>query len=162
MAYSSARHVRSSRKANSPGDLLGFGELLKTAMKQRGWTTGETARRVREQLGEGAKFTPSNISHYTSGRSLPRTRYLDALSIALGIEKKDLMAQENAPRKNGADHIVVDGTAADEIHPPEPTAEATRPALHIEDRGISAWLQVNQEVPWPVALKILQVLKGAE
>ena len=35
-----------------------FARQLKAAMDERGWTANETARRVREALGEGAKFTP--------------------------------------------------------------------------------------------------------
>jgi hypothetical protein len=29
-------------------------------------------------------------------------------------------------------------------------------------RDGSAWLQINQELPWPVVLKILQALKGSD
>jgi hypothetical protein len=37
---------------------------------------------------------------------------------------------------------------------------AAKPRFHIEDRGGNAWLQINQQLPWPIALKILEVLKS--
>ena len=38
--------------------------------------------------------------------------------------------------------------------------ESAPPPLHIEDRGNEVFLQINQQVAWPIALKILGVLKG--
>jgi hypothetical protein len=32
--------------------------------------------------------------------------------------------------------------------------------FHIEDHGGNAWLQIIQQLPWPMALNILEVLKG--
>jgi transcriptional regulator with XRE-family HTH domain len=117
-------------------------------MDERGWTANETARRVREALGEGAKFTPANISHYRQGRSLPRPRYLEALSRALGLTKGELLTEASPAQQ----------------HTPLSSAPIElpngSPSFHIEDRGGNAWLQINQQLPWPMALKILEVLKG--
>jgi transcriptional regulator with XRE-family HTH domain len=122
-------------------------------MHERGWTYAETAKRVREELGEGAKFTKASISHYTRGRSVPRLRNLEALSAVL---EKELMREDSLTIPNGRS-----GQAA--VVGPEregaPQLNTTPPALHIEDRGSEAWLQINQQLPWPVALKILGLLK---
>src|SRR5918993_4915835 len=92
----SGGHAGQAMKGSRASD-AGFGSRLEAAIRERGWTRGETARRVREQLGEGAKFTPANISHYTRGRSIPRPRYSDALSVVLGIDMRELMGQDNSP-----------------------------------------------------------------
>jgi transcriptional regulator with XRE-family HTH domain len=122
-------------------------------MDERGWTANETARRVREALGEGAKFTPANISHYRQGRSLPRPRYLEALSRALGVNKGELVAEASAACAGDSQQHTPPSSAPIEL----PDAS---PSFHIEDRGGNAWLQINQQLPWPTALKILEVLKG--
>ena len=77
-----------SRQKRTQAQPTVFARRLKAAMQERGLTANETARRVREALGEGAKFTPANISHYRQGRSLPRPRYLAALSRALGVTQR--------------------------------------------------------------------------
>ena len=89
-----------SRQHQSKPQPTVFARRLKAAMDERGWTANETARRVREELGEGAKFTPANISHYRQGRSLPRPRYLEALSRALGVDKGELLT-EASPARDG-------------------------------------------------------------
>src|SRR5215212_4986619 len=73
-----------------------FAKQLKQAMGARGWTTSETARRVREHLG-CAKFTTSHVSHYTRGRCFPRPRYLEALSLVLEIDKAALFSHGKSP-----------------------------------------------------------------
>jgi transcriptional regulator with XRE-family HTH domain len=122
-------------------------------MQERGWTVNETARRVREELGEGAKFTPANISHYRQGRSIPRPRYLAALSRALGVDQGELLTEASAPHVANSSHKPGEPLAGIEIR-------AGSPSFHIEDRGGNAWLQINQQLPWPIAIQILQVLKG--
>src|SRR5918993_5602 len=153
MARSSSSHAgRATKGSQASGS--GFGSRLEAVIRERGWTMGETARRVREQLGEGAKFTPANISHYTRGRSIPRPRYSDALSVVLGIDMRELMGQDNSPiRVNGSGkHGIVVAHEAEAA----PQRDSTAPALHIEDRGGEVWLQINQQVPWPIALKLLE------
>ena len=130
-----------------------FAHRLKAAMDERGWTANETARRVREALGEGAKFTPANISHYRQGRSLPRPRYLEALSRALGVNKGELLTEASPARAGDSQQHTPPSSAPIEL--PDGS-----PSFHIEDRGGNAWLQINQQLPWPMAIKILEVLKG--
>jgi len=159
MARSPASHASRATKAPSvPG--AGFGSRLQSAIRERGWTNGETARRVREQLGDGAKFSPGSISHYTRGRAVPRPRYLHALSAVLGIDKRKLMGQDNSSiRLNGGSKDIA--IAGQEIEAESRLASAT-PALHLEDRGSEVWLQINQQVSWAIALEVLQLLKGED
>ena len=122
-------------------------------MEERGWTANETARRVREALGEGAKFPPANISHYRQGRSLPRPRYLGRIKPALGLTKGELLSDASPARGGDSQQHAPASSAPIEL--PEGS-----PSFHIEDRGGKAWLQINQQLPWPTAIKILAVLKG--
>jgi transcriptional regulator with XRE-family HTH domain len=129
-----------------------FSSRLQAAMWARGWTMDETARRVRERLGEGATFSRTNISHYVMGRCIPKIRYLQALSEVLGIDKTELLGARSTADEVSPNAYVV----GENGKLPQPTS----PALHIEDRGTDVWLQINQQVPWPVAMKVLQALKG--
>jgi transcriptional regulator with XRE-family HTH domain len=131
-------------------DSKAFARRLRAIMEERGLTAGETARRMREHLGGDTKFTPANISHYRLGRSLPRPRYLDALSAVLGIDKEELLSSAHPyPEREPSS----DGPSRDGHEAP--------PSLNIVDRGGSVWLQINQQLPWPVAIQILNALKGA-
>ena len=127
----------------SSGDKAGFARRLRAAMWRRGWTEMETARRVREHLGEGAKFGSANISHYATGHCLPQLRYLEALSAVLDLDKDELIGSGLPNRANDS----------------EETPERAGTGLEIQDRGTGVWLQINQQVPWSVGLKILQALK---
>jgi transcriptional regulator with XRE-family HTH domain len=128
-----------------------FAIRLRAAIWARGWTEKEIAKRVRERLGEGATFSRTNISHYVTGRCIPRIRYLQALSEVLGIDKGELTRVSSTPGEASQNGCLIGENA-------EP-APQTPPALHIEDRGTDVWLQINQQVPWPVAIKVLQALK---
>jgi transcriptional regulator with XRE-family HTH domain len=143
--------TRSNHEKNGldPRNLL-FAERLRLAMQERGWSGAETARKVRDQLGDSATFTPVNIAHYRNGRSRPRPQYLAALSVALGKPEEYFLGF----KINGAAHA--DAANGHSLN----TAQDALPALHIEDRGRTAWLQINQQVPWSVAVKILEVLKA--
>jgi transcriptional regulator with XRE-family HTH domain len=157
VARSSSGHAGRATRGAAGGD---FGSRLQDAIRERGWTAGETAKRVREQLGEGARFTPANISHYTRGRSIPRVRYLDALSAVLGIDKRELMGQDNSPiQVNSQRKQAIDG---EHQHEPLVGPSTAPPPFHLEDRGSEVWLQINQQVPWSVALKLLQALKSKD
>jgi hypothetical protein len=112
----------------------------------------ETARRVREHLGDGATFAKANIAHYTGGRSKPRPQYLAALNAVLGEPEESLLRKtDNGSAKGGST----------DVQSSRPMSErGALPPLHVEDRGGEAWLQINQQVPWPVALEVLRALKG--
>ena len=68
-----------------------FADRLNTVMRERGITAAEATRRIRANLPEGTSFAAANLSHYRSGRSVPRLPYLKALSLALGVDATDLL-----------------------------------------------------------------------
>ena len=146
----SATRSPQNKNGHDPRNLL-FAERLRLAMEERGWSGAETARKVRDQLGDSATFTPVNIAHYKQGRSRPRPQYLAALSVALGKPEEYFLG---GFKINGAAHAdAVNGHSLN-------NSPDALPALHIEDRGRNAWLQINQQVPWPVAVRILEALKA--
>jgi transcriptional regulator with XRE-family HTH domain len=68
-----------------------FGQRLRSAIDERGLTVAETARRMRTHLPKGESISIVGVLHYLNGRSLPRLRYLDALSLTLGVDKSELI-----------------------------------------------------------------------
>jgi hypothetical protein len=141
-------------------------------MEERGLSGRSAARRVREFLPPGETFSEANISHYRNARSMPRTTYLAALSQALGVDKAELcpsdrgdvadpVTQENRPGRHiNADLsagtlMSIDGTAMC----PQGKGD---PHLYIEALRDGAMIQVSGVFSWPVAIKILQILKEVE
>src|SRR5829696_7918120 len=92
------------------GDLAraAFADRVRTIMEDRGLSVTETARRVRQYLPEGESISQASISHYRTGRAIPRLRYLDALSLALGVPKSELISawDTNASRRKAAEREV--------------------------------------------------------
>jgi transcriptional regulator with XRE-family HTH domain len=138
---------------------------LRAIMAEKNLTVKDTARLVQQRLS-GEPFNSVNITHYRSGRSLPRPRILKALSDVLGVDPTDLApfpteAADNLG--NGKGEIVHDDGAP---HGPHRQANdeqpiSSIPAFNLEDmQGGQAWLQINQRLSWPTVIKILQVLKG--
>jgi transcriptional regulator with XRE-family HTH domain len=124
-----------------------FSERLRAAMDRQGLSVNELARRVQDEL-PGEEFNAVNLSHYRAGRSLPRPRYLSALSKAVGISATDLISPDDI--RTPLEPAAIEDEAADQA-----------PAFHIKDLADGqAWLQINQRLPWPLALRILQALKG--
>ena len=80
-----------------------FAERLRLAMERKGWTVADTARQVSRLLGEQDKFGSSHLSHYLSGRAVPRARYLQALSRALDVRPEDLLPAR-LPQGDEASH----------------------------------------------------------
>jgi transcriptional regulator with XRE-family HTH domain len=68
-----------------------FAERLKAEIDKKGWSLRRTAEEVGLHLDEGAKFGPAHVWHYLQARTLPRPRYLVALSRALGLDPDELM-----------------------------------------------------------------------
>jgi transcriptional regulator with XRE-family HTH domain len=127
----------------APSSTQMFARRLRAAMQERGWSGAETARRVREKLGNGAKFSPANIAHYTNGRSRPRLRTLSVLAEVLGKPEGFFLEAERTCKDVDAD-------------------QKELPSLHLADSPSEIWLQINQRVPWPVAMRVFQVLAGEE
>ena len=76
-----------------------FAEKLKAELEKRGWSLRKTAEEVSRHLGDGAKFGPAHVWHYLQARTLPRQRYLVALSRALSIDVHELMPFAPPPRR---------------------------------------------------------------
>jgi transcriptional regulator with XRE-family HTH domain len=149
-----------------------FAERLTEAMRQGGLTIAETARRVRQHLGDGKGFSDANLVHYRQGRSVPRLRYLEALSLALGVSQSDLIAVD-LPQSEYADSEERLRSRRSLARAPEPppaandsAPQAKAPEIHvavtIEDHGDEAHVRIDQRVPWPVALRILKAVKDTE
>jgi transcriptional regulator with XRE-family HTH domain len=142
-------------------------------MEDRGLSVTETARRVRQYLPEGESISQASISHYRTGRALPRLRYLDALSLALGVPKSELISsgQEDrdveSPPSRAAEPAKANPTDASKIDEPE-----TRPSpgrapggaqgcLQFVDLGDRMHLRIDQVLPWSTGLQILKILRGS-
>lgn len=120
---------------------------LRRLMEEQGLSVTDVAKRMERELPAGERFNAVNLSHYRAGRSLPRPRYLNALSRAFGVSADDLMPPEAA--LDVRDDVEV------------AAAEQQAPAFRIEDLSDGlAWIQINQRLPWPLVLRILEAMKG--
>ena len=142
-----------------------FAHRLRALMDDRGWSLHETARRVQAHLPEGESISRASISRYRTGRAVPRLRHLQALSLALGVPKSELMS---VWEKDG-------GTSPTQDQPQRLRASGGRgPAgagdqqvgssgglVQFVDLGDKMHLLVDQVVPWPTGLKILKILRGS-
>lgn len=124
-----------------------FADRLRAAMRERGLSGAETARRVRERLGNGATFSAANLAHYTSGRSRPRLRHLTILAEVLGKPEGYFLEAERA--------------SEGDREPWATLGEVTVPSLHVANGHEEVWLQINQRVPWSVAVRVLQLLNSS-
>lgn len=144
-----------------------FSERLRTIMEERGLTVTEVADRMRRHL-HGENFATSNLSHYRQGRSIPRDGHLKALILALGVRPGELLSggdRSPAPVSSMGELLAVAASAGSPSGTPiesgEPCAQSLARHLTLEDHGSEVRIQIDQRVPWDVALKILQTLKGS-
>jgi len=115
-----------------------FARRLQAAMISKGWRQSELARRAEQHLPHGRKFGRDSVSLYIRGKTLPSAVFLHALCKALGKEPEELLPTRGMP-------------AAGDANPPLDVRD-------LDDGNV--WLRVNQAVPWPIALKVLELLKG--
>jgi transcriptional regulator with XRE-family HTH domain len=142
-------------------------------MEDRGLSVMETARRVRQYLPEGESISQASISHYRTGRALPRLRHLDALSLALGVSKSELISSLDATEKAASAPCAARPAA---MADPGPGAKAAEPengpmpgkagpgtegCLQFIDLGDRMRLRIDQVLPWSTGLQILQILRGS-
>jgi transcriptional regulator with XRE-family HTH domain len=146
-----------------------FSKRLRALMAGKALTVTALAKAVQKQV-PGGKFNQVNISHYRSGRSLPRAQVMKALAAALGVDIEELapssgsniLTQPPEPspsekafqpadfRKSSAPKATVDDQASN-----------AAPAFHLRDMEEGqAWIQINQRLSWQTVIKLLQVLKG--
>jgi transcriptional regulator with XRE-family HTH domain len=115
---------------------MDFAKRLQDALNEKGWTQSELARRMAPMLKE-SRIGRDNISKYVRGKVLPLPAALEAMAKVLGVEAKDLLPSRGTQTST-------------EMSP-----------LDVRDIGAGrVWLQVNQAVDWPVALKIMNLLRG--
>ena len=137
-------------KDSQPGGEKPFSERLRGAMTEKGLTAAELARRVQAEIPQ---FSAGNISHYLAGRSVPRSRVLNTINQVLEGGSGERMPAENMSAMNGR------------AKPPRQeaamTGPADLPALNLQDLGDGdVLLQINQKLPWRLAFRLLQTLKG--
>lgn len=126
--------------ATAPKDAITieFARRLQAEMIRCGFNQSDLARQATLHMPEGKPINRDTISLYINAKNLPGPERLTAIAKALGVEKQDLLPSRGI-------------TAKANITPPVDVRE-------IGDGRV--WLRVNQAVDWPVALKILEMLKG--
>lgn len=112
-----------------------FGRRLQAELIKHGWNQSELSRRAGVHM-PNKYFGRDLVSSYIRGKILPGPIHMNALCKALGKKPEDLLPA-------GATTT--------------PEAAPIRTQSVDENRVL---LQVHQVVDWPVALKILAILKG--
>jgi ribosome-binding protein aMBF1 (putative translation factor) len=123
-----------------------FSSWLVESMERRRLRGSELARLVQEQLPAGVQFSASNISHYRSGRSVPRAlvrevieKILDAKAAAAGTGAGTPFTAPDAQAQNTA-------------------SEGEK--IQVQDIGSGrARVIIDQQVPWAEALELIKLLK---
>ena len=123
---------------NAPKDAVKveFARRLQSAMLAKGWRQSDLAREAGRHMKEKT-FGRDSVSLYIRGMSLPGPLHLEALCKALGARPEDLLPTRGMP-----------------------SAGEAIPALDVREMSDGkVWLRVNQAVPWPMAIKVLEILK---
>ena len=106
----------------------------------KGWNQAEFARRATARAPAGIRIGTDSVSHYINGRYLPSPAHVKVMAETLGIDVRELM-----PAKGISE------------------VGESLPPIGVQDLADgTAWLRVNQAVPWPLAVKILGLLRGEE
>ena len=122
-----------------------FSSWLVESMATWGLRGSELARLVKEQLPEGVQFAESNISHYRSGRSVPRALVREVIEQIL--DNKAAAAGANERRRLSPDAQAQNGASEGE-------------RMQVEDIGSGrARVVIDQRVPWADALELIKLLK---
>jgi transcriptional regulator with XRE-family HTH domain len=117
-----------------------FGRRLNAQLVKNGWTQAEFARRAEAKAPKGMRIGTDSISHYINGRYLPSPSHVKVMAEALGVDPRELL-----PAKGVAE------------------VGESLPPIGVQDlNNGTAWLRVNQAVPWPLAVKVLSLLRGEE
>lgn len=127
--------------ANAPKDAvkIEFARRLQAAMIAKGMQQSDLARAAEIHLPKGKRFGRDSISLYIRAKSLPGPLHLKALCAALGAKPEELLPTRGIP-----------------------AAGDSAPTLDARDLGDgNTWLRINQAVPWDDAIKIMQLVKGA-
>jgi len=137
-----------SSRNNRPysADRAVFASRLQEAIDRQGLTYEETARRAREFLPSDARLSAVSVWQYANGKTFPRRlSYIEALSRVLEIEPEELLAKPETPAEGAEETKAQTGS---------PTQ------VRVEDLNHGrARLIIDVEVPWPLALRVLALLK---
>lgn len=115
-----------------------FAERLQAAMVKKGWNQSELARQSTKFMPGGKDIGRDKVSNWIRALHMPGPIPLKALADALGVSSEYLIPAR-----------------------PTPAAERATPPLNVEDLGDgSVFLKINQRVQWPVAIKVLGLIKG--
>ena len=124
-----------------------FAARLLAAMERNGWSQAETARQVAKRLPPECRFHRVHVNHYVRGRATPRGERLKAITAALGLSTGAAGAQSVDPSPPSPLKIVIDN--------------AQKTQISASDMGDGlALLHITETVPWPIALRVLAMLKS--
>lgn len=119
---------------------LEFARRLQAAMAEKGWNQSDLAREATKFMPGGKTIQRDTVSVYINTKALPSRERLEAMAKALGVDSSELMPSKLRPVPN-----------------------RVAPPVEVKDMGDgNVWLRINQAVPWPLALKILNMVKGEE
>jgi transcriptional regulator with XRE-family HTH domain len=122
-----------------------FARRLNRLMNKKGWNQSVLAREAAKHAPAGISMTRDKVSNYIRGKNIPSPAHLALLCSALECEPEDLVPVRGVPE------------AGEKIRPSE------LPAFEVSAATEStAWLRINQVVPWSVATQIMQILKVGE
>jgi transcriptional regulator with XRE-family HTH domain len=138
--------AKPAKERTLPIDKDAFAQRLWQAIKRSGLTYKETARRAQEHLPPGMRISDVSVWSYAKGRSLPRRMtHVEALGRVLGVDTQELLGTSELSAPTGS------------------AEEAGFSGVHVDDLGNGrAMLRIAMPAPWPVALEVLQLLKGHE
>jgi transcriptional regulator with XRE-family HTH domain len=132
-------------KAERAAQRNAFARRLNEEMERRKWTLATLLREAGPHLPEGFKLSHSHLWHYLRGKALPHQEIRRALSLALGTD----LDQPQAAQDKSA------------LPTPTPTGETPATKLLLEDLGGGrARLRLDQEIPWPTVLRIVELIRG--
>jgi transcriptional regulator with XRE-family HTH domain len=142
-----AASVQSGEETGDSTETETFGQRVAAAIEMKGWTLAEAAREISRYLPAGQIFNPVNLSHYVHGRSFPRPRFRRALEQALDISEPFDFPRHRRKRSPGQEGNTESQTPGDGA------------VVRVQDMGDgTARVQIDQVVPWPDALKLLEIL----
>jgi hypothetical protein len=127
-------------------------DRLMEAIRRQGMTYSEAAERARAHLPPGSRLSHTSIWSYATGRASPkRLSYIEAIEKAMGVEPHGLCDENGTASKPQT----AGGTAAADA--------STEQSISMIDNGDgTTFLAIKAAVPWPVAIQILEKLKGGE
>jgi len=117
-----------------------FARRLSRQLTIKGWTQSELAARAQKKAPKGLRIGSDSISHYINGRYLPSPTHLKVLAETIGVDPLELLPAKGIPE-----------------------AGESLPPIGVQDMNDgTAWLKINQAVPWAIAVKVLELLRGGK